>query len=296
MTIRHMKIFLEVYRCKSITRAAEQLHLAQPAVSRAIQEIEQFYGVRLFDRISRHLYITESGKRFYDYALHIISSFDEMEQKMKDSDQLGEIRLGTSITIGNFLLPRLVKEMKQCLPQVTIRARIQNSESVQHDVANNELDLGLIEGAVAYPELDSISFMEDRLAVIVPPEHELLKKEAVQLSDLLDYDLLLREKGSAVRGLFDYVLLSHELKAAPIWESASTQVLLAGVREGLGISVLPYRLAEQEIRSGAIAELCLPSTPFIRKFTAVYHKNKYLTPAMQELLELCKTRCRFAAP
>ena len=103
MTLRHMKIFVSVYQNNGITRASEELHLAQPSVSLAIRELEDYYGIRLFDRISRRLYVTEQGRMFYDYALHIVSLFDEMELGIRNWEHMGTLRIGSSITIGNFL-------------------------------------------------------------------------------------------------------------------------------------------------------------------------------------------------
>ena len=105
MTIRHMKIFLEVYRLENITQAAKTLHMTQPAVTRTIQEIEQHYGVRLFDRMNRRLFVTEAGRQFYAQALHIVESFDRMEKGLLNGDAFGVLRVGASISLGNFFLP-----------------------------------------------------------------------------------------------------------------------------------------------------------------------------------------------
>ena len=102
MTLRHMKIFLAVYQTQHITKAAQQLRMTQPAVTRAIQEIESYYGIRLFERINRKLYITQTGTMFYTYAVHIVDSFDQMEKGLRDWDQLGLLRVGTTIALGEF--------------------------------------------------------------------------------------------------------------------------------------------------------------------------------------------------
>ena len=99
MTLRHMKIFLAVYQTQHITKAAQQLRMTQPAVTRAIQEIESYYGIRLFERINRKLYITQTGTMFYTYAVHIVDSFDQMEKGLRDWDQLGLLRVGTTIAL-----------------------------------------------------------------------------------------------------------------------------------------------------------------------------------------------------
>ena len=105
MTIRHLRIFVAVCEEGSVTKAANKLYLAQPSVSLAISELEKFYGVKLFDRISRRLYLTDKGKQFLNYTKHIIDLFDELENGMKNWGSSGALRIGSSITIGNYFFP-----------------------------------------------------------------------------------------------------------------------------------------------------------------------------------------------
>ena len=109
VTIRHIRIFLEVCRTMNVTRAAENLYMTQPAVSRSIHEIEQVYGVRLFERLNQRLYLTDSGRRMRAYAVHIVDTFDQMERELSDGDERGMLRIGASITLGNYELPGVVR-------------------------------------------------------------------------------------------------------------------------------------------------------------------------------------------
>ena len=117
MTLRHMKIYVAVFHHSNITKAAEELHLAQPSVSLAIKELEEYYGIRLFERMGRRILPTEGGKEFYGYALHIVSLFDEMEKKVRNWDTIGNLRVGASVTIGTQLLPEFRRLFLQhCTP------------------------------------------------------------------------------------------------------------------------------------------------------------------------------------
>ena len=127
MTLRHMKIFVTVYRHSNITRAAEELHLAQPSVSLAVKELEEYYGIRLFERIGRRICPTEAGNEFYSYALHIVSLFEDIEKRIKNWDTLGTIRIGTSITIGTHILPGLIKKYQEAYPSLRVEAMVNNS-------------------------------------------------------------------------------------------------------------------------------------------------------------------------
>ena len=153
MTLRHMKIFVSVFRHSSMSRAAEELHLAQPSVSLAIKELETYYGVRLFERIGRRISPTELGKEFYGYALHIVSLFEEMEKKIKNWDTIGTVRIGTSITIGTHILPSLIKQYNSLFPGVTVEATVSNSAEIESRILDNTIDIGLIETQPYSPEL-----------------------------------------------------------------------------------------------------------------------------------------------
>ena len=151
MTLRHLEIFCAVCAQGSFTRAAEKLNMAQPAVSAAVRELEEYYGVKLFDRISRRLYLTEAGKRFQQYASHVASLFDDMEKEMRDWEALGVLRIGASITIGSWLLPGYVKRFSKKYPGMDVRVSVEQSERLEKRLLNNELDFALMEGVVHEP-------------------------------------------------------------------------------------------------------------------------------------------------
>ena len=137
MTLRHMKIYVAVFQHSNITRAAEELHLAQPSVSLAVKELEEYYGVRLFERRGRRILPTEAGREFYGYALHIASLFGEMETRIKNWDRIGTLRIGTSITIGTHILPELLHRFQEQFPEVRTEAEINNSSLIERRVLDN---------------------------------------------------------------------------------------------------------------------------------------------------------------
>ena len=134
MTLRHLRIFLTVCEAGSMTGAANRLFTAQPSVSLAIREMEEYYGVKLFDRISKKLFLTEAGHQVLEYARHIIALFDEMEQEVRNPDMSGTLRVGTSITVGTFLLPGYVKELTRLYPELRVEARQRQAESFRRRV------------------------------------------------------------------------------------------------------------------------------------------------------------------
>ncbi len=288
MTLRHMKIFVAVFRHSNITKAAQELHLAQPSVSLAIKELENYYGIRLFERIGKRISPTEGGKEFFGYSLHIVSLFEEMEKRMKNWDVSGTIRIGSSITIGTHILPGLIRNYQAEFPDLKINAIISNSSTIENHILDNTIDLGLIETQSEHEDIQAIPFMKDSLCAIVGCSHPLAKESSVTLFDLAQYPFLMREKGSAGREILDSYFSIQQLNVRPAWESSSTQAIVKGVAEGLGVAVLPYLLVEKDIQEKTVR--MLPFTrPLSRDLNIIYHKSKYLTPNMKAFLSLCQT-------
>ena len=289
MTLRHLSIFIAVCKYKSVTAAAESLYLAQPTVSLAIRELEEHYDIRLFDRISRKLYLTEPGKQFLNYATRIVSLYEEMETGVRDCSAPGPLRIGASITIGTCLLPAYVSAFGRTHPQVKVYAAVDNSLEIEKRVLNNGIDLALVEGAVHSPNIVSEQFMEDEMVLICGNSHALAASGVLHAEQLGQQAFLLREKGSAARELFDSTLLTRGISVEPIWESISTQAIINAVAEGHGLSVLPRRLVEADLAQGHVRELTL-DIGFRRAYYIIYHQSKFLTQPAKEFIALCKAQ------
>ncbi|HJC75826.1 MAG TPA: LysR family transcriptional regulator [Candidatus Mediterraneibacter faecavium] len=287
MTLRHMRILVSVFQKNSITKAAQELHLAQPSVSLAVRELEEYYGIRLFDRIGRHIAPTECGKEFYEYAVHIVSLFNEMEQKMRNWDTFGTLRVGASITIGTHILPVLIHGYQEKFPDLTIEAKVSRSASIEDELIHSGIDLGLIETQPSHPDLRAVPFMTDSMCVIIPPGHPLSSAKSISLAGLSRFPFLMREKGSAGRELLDAAFSLQQITVSPRWESTSTQALVKAVAEGLGVSVLPYLLVKKDIEEGMVRQVPLDQ-PIRRNLNVIYHKSKFLTDNMRSFIDLCK--------
>lgn len=288
LTVRHMKIFVTVCEENSITKAAKRLHLAQPAVSVAIKEIEQHYDVKLFDRISRRLYLTDIGRNFLEYATHIISLFEDMENSIGQWERSGKLRIGASITIGTRFMPQYVSTFYKVHPQSKIEVFIGSSDIIEEKILQSELDFALIEGLIHSDNIISETYRKDRLSVICSPDDDFCSKKTITIEQLLQCPLLLRERGSGTRELFDHALSSLEYTYSPSWESTSTEALINAVREGLGVAVLPYMLVQDELENSTIMELQVENLYLDRGFHIVYHKNKLLTSPAKEFIEMCR--------
>ena len=287
MTRRHLEIFVAVYQKANMTRAAESMHLAQPSVSLAIRELEQHYRIRLFDRIGKHIYPTDSGKRFYGYALHIVSLFQDLEENARSLERTGTLRIGSSITIGNYVLPDLLKIFQKDFPAIRTEAVILNSAAIEQAILDNRIDLGLIETETHSRQIQRLSFLEDRLCVIVSPDHPLVRNPPSSFRQLADFPFLMRERGSAGREIVEGLFELYQLSLTPLWESASTQAIVRGVANGLGIAILPWLLVKQDVQHGCVKVIEVPDLKLSRYFYLAWHQNKYLTLGAKHLMELC---------
>lgn len=290
MTIRHLKIFLAVCDggCNT-TRAAEALTMAQPAVSLALKELEQYYGVVLFDRVGRHLQITAAGKRLWEYASHITSLFDDMEKGMRDWDTFGILRVGASITIGSQFLPNYVKAFYTRHPGTEIRAVIEPSDRLEAQILSSDLDLALMEGVSHSPSLESEEYMEDHLVVICPARGRFVQGQTLTQEEFRSQKFLLREPGSGTRETFQRAMEEAGLAVEPIWEAMSTTALVNAVINGLGITVLPHRMVLGPLSKGLVVSVRVEGLEFRRKYYIVRHRAKYLTASARAFLDLCRS-------
>lgn len=292
MTLKHLKIFVAVYREMNITHASETLHMTQPAVTRAIQELEKYYGVRLFERMGRRLCATMCGEELYARAVHITDAFSELEHSLRSWDESGLLRVGASITLGSFLLPELVKTFQTMHPDLKIYATVSKLETIQEKLSDNKIDVALVEGETPSEVIRGECFTRDTLQPIVPPGHPLLSKDTILLQDLLACPLLLRDRGSAGRAFLDHVFAAHGYTATPVWESMSTQALVNATAAGIGISILPAQLVARDIASGKVTAVPVADESFTRNNYIIWHRQKYLTGTMLEFIELCRRSCQ----
>ncbi len=288
MTIRHLKLFIEVYKTMNITKAAANLNMTQPTVTRAIQELEEHYGIKLFDRINRRLSVTEAGNKFYSYASRAIETFEDMEHGMSEWNGKEVIRIGATMSIGSIMIPRIVKEFEKLYPEVRIKIFVNNFEHLQELLDDNQIDMALIDGYVPGERYYYEAFLEDKLVLLLQPNDPRCKQKSVTMEELKDDPFLLREKGSVGRNYVDVLFSSHGYPKDPVMESVSTHAIVNAVHAGLGISILPQDLVKHSITSGFVGSCEIEGVNMIRKNYIVWHEGKYLTEKMEKLMEVCR--------
>lgn len=288
MTLRHLKIFVAVYETLSFTKAGKRLFLAQPAISLAIKELEEHYAVPLFDRIKHSIHPTSYGEDFYKYASQILSLMGEMEDFTKNWNTNTTLRIGSSITIGNNILPTLVKTFAQLYPQTEVEVMINNTSVIESAILQNKIDFALIENEPTLEKIAKIPFMQDSLCTLASKEHPLAKQKKITLQQLSNEHFLMREKGSSVRKLVDSIFTANQLSVKPYWESISTQALIKAVENNLGITTLPYQLIKQRYDNDKVVILNSPELNIQRSYNIIYYEDKFLSKTAKAFFEICK--------
>ena len=227
MTLRHLEIFRAVCTQESVTQAAERLNMTQPAVSMAIRELETFYGVRLFERMNRRLYITEAGRSLLQYADTVLSQFQESVQVLRQGGTRGRCRFGMTVTIGETWLPAILTRLKEKLPELDVEAFIQNSRRTEEMVLQNEIDFALVDNVSSASRSQRVSPLFRETMAAVCAQGFLSGQTALPLSELAEQPLLLRESGSGTRSSVDAVFQAAGLKAVPVVEGISASALLS---------------------------------------------------------------------
>ncbi len=286
MTIRHLKTFITVCECGGITKAADALYVAQPAVSQAIAEIEKYYNVDLFNRIGNRLYLTDCGKRLLVKAKETVASFDDFEHLARESELNTDLHIGASLTIGKLFIPQMVAKIRRELPQIRLSVIIQQTSIVEGLLMNGGLDFAFVEGNIHSNHLVKQAVFQDWLTAVSSCESVI--PDQITLQELINYPLLLREPGSASRDLLDAVLSTKSLAATPTVESASNQALISCAAAGNGIAVLPQKLIDEWIRQKKLKMITITDCNFARNYFLAYHKNKRFYSLQEKALSLCR--------
>jgi DNA-binding transcriptional LysR family regulator len=295
MADRRLQVFTTVAQLLSFTKAAESLHMTQPAVTFQIRQLEEYFNTRLFDRTHNRITLTTAGKLVKSYGDRIISEYREMDNEIRKltGDVLGPLVIGASTTIGEYVIPGALGEYQARFPQVTVRLYVANTMGVIHMVENNEIDIGIVEGPVSNKNLVTEVCWTDELVLVTPPEHPLAGDTAVEPQKIMDYPFISREEGSGTREVIGDYLRDHELAFSAFnlaMEFGSPESIKSAVAAGLGISVLSVATLDKELSLNLLAKTSL-NPALTRPFSIVYQRQKFRLRAMEEFLLFIREHC-----
>jgi len=296
MADRRLHVFFSVARLLSFTKAAESLHMTQPAVTFQVRQLEEYFNTRLFDRTHNRISLTEAGTKVYEYAERIFQLYNELENSVREltGEISGVLILGASTTIAEYMLPALLGDFKAKYPDVNLRLKVSNTDGIVSMVEHNIIDLGVVEAPVSNKNLAVEVCRTDRLVAIVPPNHPLSQNgNTVKLEEIVKYPYICREEGSGTREvILDYLKDAGTDPSALniIMELGSLEALKGAVESGIGVSIVSRATLIKEIKLGTLNVLEL-DPPLERPFSFVHQKHKFRQRAMDELLEFAQRYC-----
>ncbi|BAO45335.1 selenium metabolism-associated LysR family transcriptional regulator [Thiolapillus brandeum] len=295
MADRRLQVFFTVARLLSFTKAAETLHMTQPAVTFQVRQLEEYFNTRLFDRTHNRISLTEAGTLVYGYADKIFELYNEMENMIKDmtGEISGSLTIGASTTIAEYMLPSLLGDFRKQYQDVVIHLKVSNTEGIVSMVENNVIDLGVVEAPVGNKNLVVEECRNDRLVAIVPNGHELASHDVVHLDELLEYPFICREEGSGTREVIEEYICHAEgckdgLNVA--MELGSPEAVKGAVEASMGISIVSEATIAKELKLGTLVAVEL-DPPMERPFSFVHQKQKFRVRVMDELLQFARGYC-----
>ena len=283
MTIRHLKIFIAVVETGKMSTAADQYYISQPTVSQAIKELEEHYGVLLFERVCKKLYITEAGKNLLTYARMAVNQFDELEDNMLKGFS-EKLRIGATITVGACIMPELINQYKKVKPQVETFAYINNTKSIEEKLLKSELDIGIVEGKIKNQDLVVTPVINDYLVIVCSKKHRLSGCGDISIKDLEGEPFVMREEGSGTRELFENYISRCGANIKIKWEVNCPDMMKKVVIANNCLTAISARLIEEEAKKGLLYVIKSNEQALDRSFSLVYYKNKFVNDNMKSLM------------
>ncbi|WP_447780297.1 LysR substrate-binding domain-containing protein [Aeromonas veronii] len=289
LTLQQLKVFATIARYGNLGLAANELCLSKGAVSQSLQELERQLSTPLFDRIHPRLQLNNEGRLLQPAAEELLTRMQDIENLFSpDAEPSGQLRLGASQTIGNYLLPTLLASSKQELglpPKVTIN----NTHLLCHALANFELDMALIEGENHHPDLLAEPWLQDEMLVVAPPGHPLANKKELSLSRLGGETWVLREAQSGSREQFIQQIQPELPRWQPGLELNTLEAVMLAVEKGLGISFISRLAASDRLADRRLIALPL-SRRFPRQLSLIWHKQKYHSTSLRHFIHFCRAQ------
>lgn len=296
MADRRLQVFYTVAKVLSFTKAAETLHMTQPAVTFQVKQLEEFFNTRLFDRTHNKITLTDAGRLVYNYSEKILDNYEKMNTEVREltGEVTGSLIIGASTTIAEYMLPSLLGAFKRQFEDVNIRLQVGNTDAIVSMVENNMIDLGVVEAPVFNKNLEVEVCRLDEMQLIVPASHPLANRDKISIEDIRKYPYISREEGSGSRSVIDHYIREQGMSYSDlnvVMELGSPESVKMAVESDVGIAIVSRTTIAKELKLGALRAIPL-DPPLERPFSHVRQKHKFRHRAVGELLEFAVTYCK----
>jgi DNA-binding transcriptional LysR family regulator len=287
VNFHQLRVFREVATRKSFTGGAEALMLSQPAASLHVRSLEREFAVRLFERSPAGISLTEAGEAVLAGAIAVLETLDHMEQAVAEmrGARRGRIALGANTTGGMYVAPRIIAAFKEAHPEIDVVLQIEPTERIYERLAQNILDMAIVGGPSPQERFEIRRLCADELVLVAHPNHRLLGRAPLSLSDLTQEDLILPEPNSKMRALVEAVFRKAGLAVRPRLVLSGTEALKKAVESSLGVAFVSAYAVEREVALGELRVLAISDASFRRDYELVSLKGRYLTPSLAGFAE-----------
>jgi DNA-binding transcriptional LysR family regulator len=272
-------VFHVTAKLQSFTRAADALFLTQPGISKHIKDLEEYYGMRLFDRLGKRVVLTQAGKILYGKTETIFTMIDQVKVEIDEMQGLnrGVLHIGASITIGIYILPGVLRRFKSSYPNINVNLDIALNNQIAEMVIDNSVDIGFLGASVSEDRLKLEPFFKDELVLIVPSNHEWVQRSTIEPHELLRHPFIFSRKGSGTRKIIEERLGQIGITLKNTMEFGNTEAVKKAVEAGLGIAIISKLSLSREEHLGLIRLLRILGVDLQRTFYFAYRKDKYLS-------------------
>jgi len=282
VTLRQLSVFEAVARNLSYTKASQELHLSQPAVSMQVRQLEDEVGLSLFEKLGKQISLTDAGRELYHYSRSINRSIQEMAEVLESLKGVSRGRLLVAVaSTVNYLAPRLLAVFHQRYPGIGLKLDVTNREQLLRLLEANAVDMVLMGQPPSAADLESEVFMDNPLVVVAPPEHSLVGERGIALERLTTEVFVMREPGSGTRQAMERFFAEHKISIRHGMQMTRNEAIKQAVRAGLGLSVVSMHTIELELATGKLAVLDVADFPIQRQWHLVYRRGKRLSPSAQ---------------
>ena len=287
-SLRQLEVFLATAHHENVTRAAGGLAMSQSAASGSLKELEEQFGVQLFDRVGKRLQLSELGRQLRPQAETLLAQARAFEAALAGDDAMGRLKIGATMTIGNYLAVNMIADFRKRYSGADVVLNVANTESIAAGVAGFELDMGMIEGEFRHPELETLHWRDDELVAFAAPGHPLANNIALTDRELMSLPWIVRERGSGTRQTFDRAMHGLVPDLNITMELQHTEAIKRAVEAGLGVGCLSRISLSDAFRRGSLVPLNVPGRDFQRELYLITHRKKFHGIALRRWLELCR--------
>jgi len=282
MNIKLLEAFLAVIDNKTMSAAAEKLFTTQPNISLMIKDLENYYSTRLFNRVSRNLYLTPDGIKLEKYARKVVANFKEMNEAMFNQNKI--IRIGSSVTVGQYLLNGYLKKLKASMQNINFEVVVNNTEEIERLILDNRLDIAIVEGKINSKSITEVEILIDELIAVIGYDYP-ININIEKLSDLEQLPWISREDGSHNRNQFEIDMIERKIHPKVVFKATNLETVIQAVESNYGFAIISKLAAKEGIQKQSLKRLNFADYSCPRSIRYIYYKSQYEDPIISQILD-----------